>query len=198
MHVPRRHEARQSSPPAPIRAGAARTRSGAPPKPARAALAATTLAPLACAVVLCGCGSSTVSRSEYSAKANAVCATADRQTAVLVRHITSDAVALSGGGVKAVARLAGAVQDLHDETATDLAQLQKMQQPSGDRAAIERFLTPFATVVTTIGRAAAMLTRAPQQAVAALEQLRPTAEKAIAGARAYGLERCEGVFTALA
>ncbi len=158
----------------------------------------TALVVLVCTLALAGCGASTPSKSEYMAKANAVCASANKQVPVLIRQITSDAVALAGGNLKAVARLAGAVQDLHAMAAADLEQLQKIEQPSGESAAIDRFLTPFAGVVSAIGEAATTLTQDPQRSVALLEQVRPTAEHAIAGARSYGLSKCETVFSALA
>jgi len=166
--------------------------------PARIPATAAALT-LALALVLGGCGSSAPTKSQYIAKAGAICATASTQTAPLIKQVTASAVALSTGGASAVARLASAVSQLHTVAASNLEKLQKLEQPSGDHAAIERFLTPFAGVVSAIDQAATALGKGQaQQALGLLEQIRPSAEQATSAAHAYGLTQCETVLSALA
>ncbi len=154
---------------------------------------------LAVALMLAGCGSSAPTKSQYIAKAGAICATASTQTAPLIKQVTVAAVSLSLGHASSVAKLASAVGQLHAVAASNLEKLQKLEQPSGEHAAIERFLTPFAGVVSAIGQAAAALEKGEaQQALGLLEQIRPASEQATSGARAYGLTQCETVLSALA
>ena len=65
-------------------------------------------------------------------------------------------------------------------------------------SAIKRFLTPLAQVVDAIGKAAAALESGQlPAALALLQQAGPVAQDATAGARAYGMHRCETVLAAL-
>ncbi len=153
---------------------------------------------LAVALVLAGCGSSAPTKSQYIAKAGAMCATASAQTAPLIKQVTASAVALSTGGASAATRLASAVSQLHTVASSNLEKLQNLEQPSGEHATIERFLTPFASVVSAIGQAATALGKGQaQQALGLLEQIRPSSEQATSAARAYGLTQCETVLSAL-
>lgn len=158
------------------------------------AVGGTLLAVLA----LAGCGSSAPTKSQYDAKANAVCATASTKTAPLIREVTAGAAALAGGNVHGVPALASAVTRLHETAETTLAELQKLKQPSGGHAAIERFLTPLASVVGAIGQASEALDKGQaQQALGVLEQVRPTSQQATAAADAYGMTSCGTVLAAL-
>lgn len=154
---------------------------------------------LAVVLALAGCGSSAPTKSQYIAKAGAICTTASTQTAPLIKQVTAAAVALGTGGASAAARLASVMSQLHAVGASNLEKLQKLEQPSGEHAAIERFLTPFSSVVSAIGQAAAAVEKGQgQQALGLLEQVRPASEQATSGARAYGLTQCETVLSALA
>jgi len=156
-----------------------------------------TLALLA-VLALAGCGSSAPTKAQYVAKADAICATESAKTAPLIREVTVAASALGTGSANGVPKLASAVSELHDVTATYLAQLQKLEQPSGDHAAIERFLTPFAGVESAIGQAATALHAGQaQKAVGLLVKVQPTAARATSGAREYGLAQCATVLAAL-
>lgn len=160
---------------------------------------AAAVAALASALVLAGCGSSAPSKSQYVAKANALCVSASAQTAPLIREVTAAAAALATKGASAATQMASALTQLHSLAAADLAKLQALKQPSGAHAEIERFLTPFASVVSALGQAASALQKGQaQQVLGMLEQVRPASEQAAAGARAYGLTKCETVLAALA
>lgn len=153
-------------------------------------------------LVLAGCGSSAPSKSQYIAKANAICLAARAQTTPLVRQVTSSAVSLASAArsaqLSAAEQLATALARLHAVAATDLAQLQKLEQPSGEHAAIERFLTPFATVVDTIGQAATALSGAQaSQVLVLLRQVQPDTQQMTGAAQAYGLTQCATVLPAL-
>ena len=85
--------------------------------------------------VLAGCGSSAPSKSQYIAKADAICQTARTQTTPLIRQVTSAAASFASAPrsaqPSAAAQLATALQRLHAVAAGNLAQLQKLEQPSG-------------------------------------------------------------------
>ena len=102
------------------------------------------------------------------------------------------------GGASSARRLAKVVQRLHAVAADGLAKLQALRQPSGDHAAIERFLTPLATVVDAIGQAAAALRsgQAPE-ALALLQRAQPVSQQVTGAAQAHGLRQCESVVSAL-
>jgi hypothetical protein len=148
---------------------------------------------------LSGCGgSSGPSKSAYIAKANAICQTAHSQTTPLIKQVTSLAGSLSSGSSSAPQRLAGTLSRLHTVAAGYLAQLQRLKQPSGDHAAIERFLTPLAQVVDAIGKAAVAIGSGQvPAALGLLEQASPVAQDATAAAHAYGMHQCETVLAAL-
>lgn len=154
---------------------------------------------LSCLLALAGCGGGGgPSKSQYIAKADAICHAAQTQTAPLVQQVSATGAALATGGAGSAQRLATTVQRLHDVAAGSLAQLRALRQPSGDHAAIERFLTPLASVVDAMRQAAAALGsgQAPQ-AFALLQQLQPVAHQVTNAAQAYGLRQCGSVLSPL-
>ena len=148
---------------------------------------------------IAACGSSGgASKSQYIAKADAICAAAHAQTTPLIKEIVTAGPSLVSGGARSARRLATVVVRLHVVAARNLAELQSLPQPSGDRAAIERFLTPLAAVVVAIGHAASALgSRQAPTALALLEQAQPIAQQVTSGAQDYGLTQCESVVSAL-
>jgi len=153
---------------------------------------------LAAVLAMAGCGSSAPTKAQYVAKADAICAAESARTAPLIGQVTAAASALGTGGASGARKLESTVAELLAVTATYLARLQKLEQPSGAHAAIGRFLTPLAGVVGAIGQAATALDAGQsQQALGLLEKARPTAAQATSGAREYGLVRCETVLGAL-
>ncbi len=158
----------------------------------------TSLATIA-VVVLAGCGGGGGSTtSGYVAKANTICRTARSETAPLVGRVTSLAGSLSSGSSSVRAQLASTLQRLHIVAAGYLTQLRRLKQPSGDRSAIEAFLTPLAEVVDAIGKAGDAIgrNRVPA-ALAILQQASPLAQDATAAAHGYGLAQCETLLPAL-
>jgi hypothetical protein len=150
-------------------------------------------------LALAGCGGGGgPSKSQYIARADAICQAAQSQTAPLIQQITAAGASLVSGGAPSARRLATAVQRLHDVAAGSLAQLRALRQPSGDHGAIERFLTPLASVVDAIGQAATALGsgQAPQ-ALALLQQVQPVAQQVASAAQVYGLRQCGSVVLAL-
>ena len=144
------------------------------------------------------------SKSQYIAKADAICQTARTQTTPLIRQVTSAAASFASAPrsaqPSAAAQLASTLQRLHAVAAGDLAQLQKLEQPSGEneRAAIERFLTPFAAIVGEIGQAATALSGAQaSQVLVLLARLQPDAQQMTSAAQAYGLKQCPTVLPAV-
>jgi hypothetical protein len=150
-------------------------------------------------LALYGCGGGGgPAKSAYIAQANAICQTARSQTTPLITEVTSLAGSVALGSSSAADRLAGSLSRLHMVAASYLAQLQRLKQPSGDRAAIKRFLTPLAQVVDTIGQAAvAVGSGQVPAALGMLEQAGPVARDATAAAHAYGMRQCETVLAAL-
>ena len=146
----------------------------------------------------CGGGSGGPGKAAYVAKANAICQSASSQTAPLIKQVTSLAGSLTSGRSSAAPHLAGTLSRLHTVAADYLARLQRLKQPSGDRAAIKRFLTPLAQVVDAIGKAgAAVGSGQVPAALGLLEQAGPVAQDATSAAQAYGMRQCETVLSAL-
>jgi hypothetical protein len=113
--------------------------------------------------------------------------------------VTSLAGSLTSGSSSTARQLAATLSRLHTAAADYLAQLQRNKQPSGDHAAINRFLTPLGKVVDAIGKAAAAVGSGQlPAALGLLEQAGPVAQDATAAARAYGMRQCEMVLAALA
>jgi hypothetical protein len=149
------------------------------------------------AVASCG-GGGGPGKAQYIAKADAICQGAQTRTAPLIEQITAAGASLVSGGASSARRLATVVQRLQAVAARSLAQLRALRQPSGDRTAIERFLTPLASVVDAIGQAATALRsgQAPQ-ALTLLLQVPPVAQEVTSAAQAYGLRQCGSVVSAL-
>jgi len=151
----------------------------------------------ALALGACGSGSSSPSKSEYVARADAICRAARAQTLPLIRSAASSAAELLKSGSPAAAHtLAPELSRLHAIAAGDLARLQHIQQPSGDHAAIERFLRPLRSGVETVAEAGVHLSKGEtEQALAGLTFLQATASQVASSARAYGLSGCEDVLS---
>jgi hypothetical protein len=150
------------------------------------------------ALSACGGGGGGPDKSAYIGKANAICQRASTQTGPLIKQVTSLAGSLTSGGSSTARQLAATLSGLHTAAAGYLAQLQRLKQPSGDRAAIKRFLTPLAQVVDAIGKAAAAVASGQlPAALGLLQQAAPVAQDATAAARAYGMRQCETVLGAL-
>lgn len=149
--------------------------------------------------LLAGCGSSgSPGRARYVSRAETICRAASAQTAPLINGITTAAASAASGSRAAASRLADDLRRLDEVAAAHLAQLQRLEQPSGDRTAIRRFLTPLATVVEAIGKAADTVGRGQlPEAIALLQRTAPTAQEATAAAKAYGLRQCAKVLPAL-
>jgi hypothetical protein len=154
---------------------------------------------ISCLLALAGCGGGGgLSKSQYIAKADPICQAAQTQTAPLIEQLTVAGASLVSGGTGSARRLATVVQRLHAVAAGSLAQLRALRQPSGDHAAIERFLTPLASLVDAIGQAAIALGsgQAPQ-ALALLQRVQPIAQQVTSAAETYGLRQCGSVVSPL-
>lgn len=145
--------------------------------------------------LVAGCGSSTPTRSQYTASANAICRSASVRTVPLVKQLATAAAALSSSASQTGAReFAGALQELHATAAASLTKLRALKQPPADHAAIERLLTPFTTVTDALGDAASAITAGqPEKALTELERAAPAAQQITNAARAYGLAECATV-----
>ncbi len=159
-------------------------------------IAATALSSVL-ALAACG-GSSGPSKSQFVAKSDAICKATQAQTTPLIHQITAGGAALITGGASAARQIAPTVQRLHTVAASGLTKLKALAQPSGDHAAIQKFLTPLASVIDAIGKAATALSQGQgPQALALLQQAQPLAGAVTSAAQAYGLPRCESVISAL-
>jgi hypothetical protein len=106
--------------------------------------------------------------------ADAICKQAKTRTASLIGEITTSAASLAAGTSGSAQRLATLLDQLRAESSADLAKLRAFAQPSGDHAAIQRFLQPLGTVVAASGQAAATLrSRQPLQALALSSRCNP-------------------------
>lgn len=150
-------------------------------------------------IVLAGCASSRPTKAQYTADANAICRSASTQTTPLLEQLTSAAESLSSGGQTAARELTSALQKLHTAASSSLAKLRALEQPAAGHAAIERFLSPFATVTEALGQAAkAASAGQPQQALTRLAAAASASRQMTGAARAYGITQCEIIFAALA
>ena len=154
---------------------------------------------LASVLALAGCGgSSAPAKSQFVTKADAICKTTRTQITPLIHQITAGGAALVTGGATAAHQIAPAVQRLHTVAAGGLTKLKALSQPSGSHTAIQKFLTPLATVVDAIGKAAVALSQGQgPQALALLQQAQPLAQQVTSAATAYGLPQCESIVSAL-
>jgi hypothetical protein len=148
--------------------------------------------------VLAGCGgSSGPTKAQYIEKADAACAAAHTQTAPLIESVlASTATALRSPSAAGARLLAADVQRLHAIALADLAKLKAVKQPSGEHAAVERFLKPLSSAIETVGQAGAALSSGQgAHGLALLEQLQSTLPQLASAASAYGLKQCESVLS---
>ena len=162
------------------------------PTTAKAALAALTVI---VSLLLAGCGgASRPTQAQYAAKADAICHTASTQTGPLVTQLASAAGSLSSGGQTAARQLTEALQSLHDAAAGSLAKLRALEQPS-NHAAVQEFLSSYATVTDALtGAAASAAAGQPQQALAKLQSALSASRQMAAAAKTSGMASCEGLF----
>ena len=153
------------------------------------------------AILLAGCGGGPMNagptKAEYVAGANRICEAASVRAAPFVKRLSAAAAALYTGTSLSAARtraLASDVGDLHDIATGYVARLRAVEQPSGDRGTIKRFLDSSASIVDAMGEASAALrTGDATGALAALQRGQSASDEAKAAARAYGLDACESV-----
>ncbi len=145
--------------------------------------------------LLAGCGSSGPTEAQYTARANAICRNAGAQTTPLVGQLTTAAGSLSAANPTAAHELASTLERLHKVTATTLTKLRALAQPSGDHAAIERFVNSFATVTETLGKSATAAAAGQlQETLAQLEATAADAGQMASAAKAHGLNECAILF----
>jgi hypothetical protein len=149
---------------------------------------------LAALVALAGCGGSGgPTKAQYIARADPICASARAQAQPIIAQLAAAAGSLDAASAR---RLAPAVSRLHSVGVSYLARLRALQQPSGDRAAIDDFLRPSAQVVDAVGTAASALAAGDTvRALAQLQQIQPLALDANAAEQRYGLRQCGSVLS---
>jgi hypothetical protein len=145
-----------------------------------------------------GKGSSGPTKASYLATADAICKRTHAQTSPLISQIKSRVPALIAGGTSSAKAVAGVVARLGTVAAGNLARLRALVRPSGDRAAIAKFMNPLSTVVHSFSRAASAL-RGGQAivAVSLLAEVQPIAQRVATAARAYGFKQCTQVLSPL-
>ena len=176
----------------------------------RGVLPTLTVTLATCAIAGCGGSSSTTTtgagttaaagvptKAEFVAKANAVCATASAQTGKLLSEVeAATTAALSAPSAHSAAQLAGLVAQLHSAALRVLGELQSLNPPASDRAAISQFLTPLTHAITGLGEADKAITSGhATQALSSLLTLQSKTPQLAAAAHAYGLTGCEGVLS---
>jgi len=164
---------------------------------------APALALLLSAAALAGCGgggsaSHGPTRAAYIAKADAICRSAHAQTNDLISKIKALAPTLLIGGTAAAPSAPGLVAQLHAVAAADLARLRALAEPSGDHAAIAKFLDPLGSIVSAMGKALADLRAGHAVDAAALfSDAIPTAQAVRSAAVSYGFKACPSLLAAL-
>lgn len=150
------------------------------------------------ALLVAGCGSSASSsraptRAGYTVRANAICAAAGHKSALLIKQLTAAAESVgSSGGVRAGLELASELQQLDTTASSTLSKLRALEQPTADRAEIERFLTPFASVTAALNRAVTAVDSVqPQKALSDLERVAADARQMTNATKALGLTACQ-------
>ena len=155
----------------------------------------------AAALAGCGGGGSAAhgpTRAAYIAKADRICRSAHAQTNALISKIKALAPTLLIGGTAAAPSAPGLVAQLRSVAAADLARLRALPQPSGDHAAIAKFLDPLASVVSALGKALADLRAGHALDAAALfSDAIPTAQAVRSAASVYGFKNCPSLLSAL-
>jgi hypothetical protein len=153
-------------------------------------------------LALAGCGgghaSAGASKSSYVAKANAICAQTRTQTTPLINRISANLASLVTGGASGARQIAATVSRLSGVATRELTRLGALSQPSGDHAAIARFVSPLRSIVSALSRAArALSTGQAPQALSILQAAQPLAAEVTSAAQALGLAKCESVLSAL-
>jgi hypothetical protein len=168
----------------------------------RRPLVLATVAVGASALLAAGCGgggkSKGPTKASYIAQADAICKKTHAQTSPLISQIKSRATSLVAGGSSSAKQVAATVARLGTLAGANLSRIRALATPSGDRAAIARFLNPLTTVVDSIGKAAAALRKGQGlEAVSLLAEMQPTAQKVASAAHAYGFRQCTQVLSPL-
>jgi hypothetical protein len=162
-------------------------------------------------LVLTGCGGSSSSttttsttsagaaptKAEYVARANAICSAAAPTTGKLLSELEGATTgALKGLSASGAAQLAALVGELHTGALTVLGHLQGLTVPTGEQAAVARFLTPLSHAIAGLGQAAKAITSGHgTQALGSLLELRSKTPQLASAAQAAGLTQCEGVLS---
>lgn len=138
------------------------------------------------ALLAAGCGGSGYTKSDFVARADAICASALRQT----RSIAPPGAAQASGGQDGAlaAYLARAVPVLENEA----SQLRGLRQPPGnaqDKAALSRYLAALGQTVSYYKQLAAAAKRGDDQAVADTEAALGSSP-VYSLATSYGLRSC--------
>lgn len=151
-------------------------------------------------LLVAGCGSSAPTKAEYVKRANAICRTTAGAIGPLEGQLASAAGSIgSAVGSTSAGQLAGVLRRLHNATDDALTKLRGLSQPTGAHAAIERILTPLASLSAALDRAARTAAAGqPQKAIATLEAAAPDAKRMAEAARAYGLTACAAMLGPLA
>lgn len=104
------------------------------------------------------------------------------------------ALAAGSPTVKQAREAAASVEKLHALGTDYVSKLRALEQPSGDKKAIDAFLTPTGRVVDALGDAAtALKAGAVVDALAALQRATPLDAQAKRAAGAYGFKQCGSV-----
>ena len=140
------------------------------------------IAVVALTVLLAGCGAYT--KQDFVARADAICASTVRKT----RSISAPAVARTKAEQRAT--LAGYLSLVAPIVKSEASQIDALQRPTQDRAALTRYLAALTQVATDYEALATAARRGDSQAVANTEAaLRTSPVTALAAD--YGLPACE-------
>jgi hypothetical protein len=153
--------------------------------PRRVRLVGITCALLTLTVLLAGCGSSYTKR-DFVARADAICASAVRQTRSIAPPSTTR------GGAHPTSALAGYLAEVLPVLQSEVTQLRALPRPTGDspaRAALARYLEALGQVAQDYRELAAAARRGDAQGVASAEAaLRASPVATLAAG--YGLRSC--------
>lgn len=142
-----------------------------------------------------GCGGSGgPSKSEYIAKADAICRSAQTQAAPLIQKLT---FTVTGSPAPARMRRAAAiVGDLQAIGRSYMSRLRALERPGHDDKAIAAFLVPTGQVIDALAEARAALQRGETvRALGLLQQAQPVDAEAGAAARSYGFKQCGSIIS---
>ncbi|MBV8999093.1 MAG: hypothetical protein JO304_08545 [Solirubrobacterales bacterium] len=138
------------------------------------------------ALLAAGCGGSGYTKSDFVARANAICASAVRQT----RSIPPPSAAQAGSGQDAA--LAAYLSSVVPVLESEASQLRALRRPPGnarDQATLKRYLTALTETVTNYRQLAAAAKRGDDQTVANAEAALG-ASQVYSLAAGYGLRAC--------